>query len=73
MNSRWGSTPRLTDWLTDRQSQCDFDFAWSSEAVEELGVMQSVEENSEGFWVAESFVVYGRLRREEFMCNICSL
>jgi hypothetical protein len=28
MSPRWGSTPRLTDpdWLTDRQSQCDFDF-----------------------------------------------
>jgi hypothetical protein len=26
MSPRWGSTPKLTDWLTDRQSQCDFDF-----------------------------------------------
>jgi hypothetical protein len=26
MSPKWGSTPRLTDWLTDRQSQCDFDF-----------------------------------------------
>jgi hypothetical protein len=26
MSPRWGSTPRLTDWLTDRQSQCDFNF-----------------------------------------------
>jgi hypothetical protein len=26
MSPTWGSTPRLTDWLTDRQSQCDFDF-----------------------------------------------
>jgi hypothetical protein len=26
MSSRGNSTPRLTDWLTDRQSQCDFDF-----------------------------------------------
>jgi hypothetical protein len=24
MGPRWGSTPRLTDWLTDRQSQCDW-------------------------------------------------
>jgi hypothetical protein len=41
--------------LTDRQSQCDFDFdfAWSSQAVEELGVKQSVEENSEGRWIFE--------------------
>jgi hypothetical protein len=23
MSPRWGLTPRLTDWLTDRQSQCD--------------------------------------------------
>jgi hypothetical protein len=26
MSPRWCSTPRLTDWLTDRHSQCDFDF-----------------------------------------------
>jgi hypothetical protein len=26
MSPRWSSTPRLTDWLTDRQSQYDFDF-----------------------------------------------
>jgi hypothetical protein len=26
MSPKWGSTPRLTDWLNDRQSQCDFDF-----------------------------------------------
>jgi hypothetical protein len=26
MSPRSGSTPRLVDWLTDRQSQCDFDF-----------------------------------------------
>jgi hypothetical protein len=26
MGPRWDSTPRLTDWLIDRQSQCDFDF-----------------------------------------------
>jgi hypothetical protein len=27
MSPRWGSTPRLIDWLTDwRQSQCDFQF-----------------------------------------------
>jgi hypothetical protein len=25
MSPRWGSTPRLTGWLFDRQSQCDFD------------------------------------------------
>jgi hypothetical protein len=25
-----GLTPRHTDWLTDRQSQCDFDFDKSS-------------------------------------------
>jgi hypothetical protein len=30
MSPRWGSTPRLTDWLTDRQSRCDFDFDYST-------------------------------------------
>jgi hypothetical protein len=28
MSTRWGSTPRLTDRLTDRQSQCDFDLTF---------------------------------------------
>jgi hypothetical protein len=26
MSPTWGSRPRLTDWQTDRRSQCDFDF-----------------------------------------------
>jgi hypothetical protein len=34
MSPRWGSTPRLTDWLTDRQSQCDFDYDLDNESLE---------------------------------------
>jgi hypothetical protein len=33
MSPRRGSTPRLTDWLTDRQSQCDFDFDFGFDPV----------------------------------------
>jgi hypothetical protein len=32
MSPRLGFTPRLTDWLTDRQSQCDFDWRTRVEA-----------------------------------------
>jgi hypothetical protein len=45
-----------TYWVTDRQSQCDFDFAWSTYAVEGLRVKQSVEENSEGSWIVEVLI-----------------
>jgi hypothetical protein len=34
MSPRWGSTPRLTYWLTERQSQSDFDFNFRLSAVQ---------------------------------------
>jgi hypothetical protein len=37
---RWGLTPRLTEWLTDRQSQCDFDFDFDFES-QQTKVMQN--------------------------------
>jgi hypothetical protein len=33
MSSRWGLTPILTDWLTDRHSQCDFDLDFDFDVV----------------------------------------
>jgi hypothetical protein len=35
MSPSWGSTPRLTGWLTDRQSQCDFDFDFEFNSARE--------------------------------------
>jgi hypothetical protein len=34
MGPRWGSTPRHTDWLTDRQSQCNFNFNFNLSIVQ---------------------------------------
>jgi hypothetical protein len=60
-----------TYWLTDRQSQCDFDFGWielreliGGSRVQELSVeSQPAEWNGRqpGAQLVESWILYGRL------------
>jgi hypothetical protein len=75
-----GSTPKLTDWLTDRQSQCDFDFDFEQfsflsdgDKVESPGVFSSWEYKDEtGAWIVKiNWDRIGTRSTEEYKRSSC--
>jgi hypothetical protein len=76
---RWGSIPRL-NWLTDRQSQCDFDFDFLQSVVSrksewELGVESPGGFNSReykdenGTWIVKINWVHIRTEANSKLCK----